>query len=169
MYLLQNTDMPIRYTRNALFFGLPNFGLGYLLAGVNFHKRSINKYIYLVLGVAFFFLQIPEYRLVKSENINLEMYVSGVLAAVFLLQFFLGIKHADCPFYYKWVGKSAPFYVYILHMAVSVVQSRLMPLESDLTRCIVVLFASFVIYEICYLVGMLIKTCKNSVRKEPSA
>lgn len=163
MYLLQNTDMPIRYTRNAWFFGLPNFGLGYLLARVNFHKRSWYKYIYLVLGVAFFILQIYEYKLVKTENISLEMYISSVLSAVFLMQFFLGIKNADCPFYYKYVGKSASFYIYILHMAVAVVLSRLVTFDNAMIKSTWVLIVSFIIYEICYLLSLLLKSVKAKI------
>ena len=157
MYLLQNTDMPIRYTRNALFFGLPNFALGYSIAGINFHKKPWYKYLYLAGGILCFFLQITEYRLVKTENISLEMYISGVLAAVLLLQFFLGIRRADCPLYYQWVGKNAPFYVYILHMAVAVVLGKLFTFENLLLKCLAVLLVSFVIYEIAYLLSRCIK------------
>lgn len=161
MYLLQNTDMPIRYTRNAWFFGLPNFALGFTLARFNFHKKNWYKYLYLVLGVALFALQIIEYRLVKTDNISLEMYVCGVLSAVFLLQFFLGIRNGDCPIYYKLVGKNAPFYVYILHMAVAVVLSRLFTFQNLMLKCTVVLIVSFLIYEICYLLSLLWKRVKS--------
>lgn len=155
MYIFQNTDMPIRYTRNAWFMGLPNFALGFTLAKFNFHKKSWYKYIYLILGVIFFFLQIFEYNIVKTENISLEMYVSGVLSAIFLLQFFLGIKRADCGFYYKWVGKNCSFYVYILHMAVAAVLSKLFTFSNLMVKCAVVLVASFVIYEFGYLLSLL--------------
>ncbi len=155
MYLVQDTDMPIRYTRNAWFFGLPCFGVGYLVAGINFHKKSWYKYIYLALGVACFFLQIFEDRLLRRENTSLEMYVTGVLAAVFLLLFFLGIKNADCPLYYKLVGKNAPFYIYILHMAVSVVLSRFITFSALLVKCLAVLIVSFAIYEMVYLLYLL--------------
>lgn len=157
MYLLQDTDMPIRYTRNAWFFGLPNFALGFTLAKFNFNKKSWYKYVYLVLGVAFFLLQIAEYNLVKTENISLEMYISGVLSATFLLQFFLGIKKADCPFYYKWIGKNAAFYIYILHMAVAVVISKLFTFPNLMMKCTAVLLVSFAIYEAFYLLSLLRK------------
>ena len=161
MYLIQHTDMPIRYTRNAWFLGLPNFGLGYLLAGVNFHKKSWYKYLYLALGVIFFFLQIPEYQLVKSENISLEMYISGVLSAVFFLQFFLGIKNADCPVYYKWIGKNASFYIYIFHLAVMVVLAKFFTFPNDMVKSVFVLITSFLVYEVMHLVIMLIKYIKG--------
>lgn len=162
MYLLQDTDMPIRYTRNALFFGLPNFALGYMLAGINFHKKSWYKYLYLVFGILFFFLQIFEYRLVKTEYISMEMYLSSVLSAVCFLQFFLGIKRADCPFYYKWIGKSAPFYIYIFHMAVAVVLSKFISFPNTMFKCACVLFVSFAIYEVCYLLSIFIRYKKQN-------
>jgi surface polysaccharide O-acyltransferase-like enzyme len=160
MYLVQDTDMPIRYTRNAWFFGLPNFGLGFMLAKFNLNKKRWYKYLYLVLGAVFFFLQIPEYNLVKADNISLEMYISGVLSAVFLLLFFLCIQRADCPFYYKWFGKNGSFYVYILHMAVSVVLSKFITFPNLMFKCFVVLLVSFAIYEICYLLFLLVKQLK---------
>ena len=161
MYLFQNTDMPIRYTRNAWFFGLPNFALGFTLAKFNFHKKSWYKYIYLIFGVLFFFLQVTEYKLVKTENISLEMYISSVLAAMFLLQFFLGIKRADCRFYYKWIGKNGSFYVYILHMAVAVVLAKFFTFPNLMVKCTVVLAVSFVVYEVGYLLSLLHKYVKS--------
>ena len=161
MYLFQDTDMPIRYTRNAWFFGLPNFALGFTLAKFNFHKKSWYKYIYLAAGVLFYFLQIGEYNIIKTENISLEMYVSSVLSAVFLLQFFLGIKRADCRFYYKWIGKNGSFYVYIFHMAVAVVLSKFFSFPNLMLKCTVVLVVSFTIYEVGYLLSLLIKHLKE--------
>ena len=161
MYLLQDTDMPIRYTRNAFFFGLPNFALGFTLAKFDFHKKGWYKYLYLALGVLFYFLQVPEYLLVKTDNISLEMYLSGVAAAVFLLLFFLGIKNADCPFYYKGVGKNAPFYVYILHMAVAVVLAKFVSISDAMFRSFVVLLLSFLIYEAVYLASLAIKRIRE--------
>ncbi len=162
MYLVQNTDMPIRYTRNAWFLGLPNFGLGFLIARIDFHKKSWYKYLYLLTGILFFFMQMVEYALVKTENISLEMYVTGILAEVCLLQFFLGIKNADCPAYYRWVGKNGAFYVYILHMAVAVVLSKFITFPSLILKCLVVLVVSFAIYELVYL---LFKLKKNIAKK----
>ena len=161
MYLLQDTDMPIRYTRNAWFFGLPNFGLGFLLAQFDFNKKSWYKYIYLVLGVIFFFLQITEYKLVKTENISLEMYISSVLSAVFLLLFFLGIKRSDFPFYYKWIGKNASFYIYIFHMAVMVVLSKFFTFPNMMFECFIILIVSFALYEAGHLVMLLVNHIKS--------
>ena len=157
--------MPIRYVRNAWLFGLPVFGLGYILAKFNFNKKSYLKYIYLALAIAFFVLQIFEDRLLRflsnDSPLNIEMYICSVISAVMFLQFFLGIKKSDCAFYYKWFGKNGSFYVYILHMAVAVVIAKLFSFNNLLVKSFVVLIVSFAIYEICYLCGMLYKKLKN--------
>ena len=163
MCLFQKTDMPVRYTRNAFFLGLPNFALGFMLARFNFNKRSFYKYIYLVLGLLCFNMQIREYEWIKSEYIKSEMYVSGVLAAAFLLLFFLGLKKRRADFYYKWVGKNAPFYIYILHMAVSVVLSKMYDFPSPKEKTLSVFVASFLIYEVTYLILMGCKKIKNVI------
>ena len=157
MYHIQYTDMPYRYTRNAWFFGLPNFGLGYMLARFNFNKKSWYKYIYLLLGVLFFFLQVTEYKLWEADILKLEMYICGVLSAIFLLQFFLGIEKGECKLYYKLVGKGASFYVYSLHMAVAVALSRFITFENTMLKSFWVLVVSFLLYEIGYLSTKLVK------------
>ena len=56
MYIIQShTDIPIRYMRNAWFLGLPNFGLGYLIASYRTDNKSKYKYIYLILAILFFY------------------------------------------------------------------------------------------------------------------
>jgi hypothetical protein len=145
------TSVQMRYMRNAWFFGLPCFGLGYLLAGIKWPRSRLAQIIYGVLGVGFFALQMVEDSLWRTPNCKIEMYVSGVLAAVCLLQFFLCIRRAECGFYYKWIGKSAPFYVYILHMAVAVTLSRFVVMENLYLQSLAVFLISFGIYEAVYL------------------
>lgn len=84
MKLLQYTDMPIRYTRNALVFGLPNFAIGYLAAKHRYNKifSLPQKTALLAAGILFFFLQIPE-----SKIIVMEMYLSTVFSGAFFLLF----------------------------------------------------------------------------------
>ena len=96
VYFFQpETSVQMRYMRNAWFFGLPCFGLGYLLAGIKWPRSRLAQIIYGVLGVVFFGLQMVEDSLWRTPNCKIEMYVSGVLAAVCLLQFFLCIRRAD--------------------------------------------------------------------------
>lgn len=149
MRLFQYTDMPIRYTRNAWFNGLPFFGMGYLMAQYDFHKKSWYKYIYLILAIGFTLLQIPEHSLVKAE-----VYASTVPAAAFTLLFFLGLKSPKADFYYKWFGKAMPFYVYILHMAVGIIVGRIWEFTDLFARSIVILLISIAIYEVSYLSWM---------------
>ncbi len=80
----------------------------------------------------------------------MEMYVSGVVSAVMLLAFFLGIKKSRCDLYYRLVGKDGPFYIFILHMAVSEVLELFMTFDSGLVQCGVVFALSFALYEAGY-------------------
>ena len=148
MRLFQYTDMPIRYTRNALFFGLPLFALGFCMAKYDFHKKPWLKYVYLLLGVCFFLLQVIESRIVV-----MEMYVSTVLSAAFLLQSFVGMRTGRCDWFYRWFGKNMAFYVYILHVAVGITLGRLFEFPNPYLKSTVTLLVSVLIYEICFLVG----------------
>ena len=166
MYILQpTTDIPVRYMRNAWFFGLPTFGLGYWIARWDWHKKSWAKDLYLALALLFFALQIPEHHLVARENSALEMYITGVLSAVFFLQFFMGLQKTNCHFYYTWIGKSAPFYIYILHMGVACALSNLTSFPNLMLKSAVVFFLSFAIYEIVFLLLKLFAWTKK--RKNP--
>jgi hypothetical protein len=156
MRIFQETDMPIRYTRNAWFMGLPFFGIGYLLAQYDLHKKHWYKWLYLLLGTIFFLLQIPEHKIVQTE-----VYASTVPAAAFILLFFVGLPSPKADFYYKWFGKSMPFYIYILHMAVGVVLGKLFTFQSLFVRSIAILLVSIGIYEVCYLTGMGIRRAKR--------
>ena len=154
IYFFQpETDVPMRYMRNAWFFGLPCFGLGYLLAGIRWPRTRLAQIIYGVLGLGFFGLQMVEDALWRTPNCKIEMYISGVISAVCLLQFFLCIQRAECSFYYKWIGKSAPFYVYILHMAVAVTLSRFVSFGNLYVKSLIVFAVSFALYEVVYLAG----------------
>ena len=162
MHLFQYTDMPIRYTRNAWFMGLPFFGMGYLLAQFNLHKKCWYKYLYLVVGVLFFLLQIPEHQIVQTE-----VYASTVPATAFLLLFFIGLPSPKAELYYQWFGKNMPFYVYILHMAVGIVVGRLYDFDDLFVRSIVILAVSIAVYEVCYLVCKLYRKLSNKTAQEP--
>jgi surface polysaccharide O-acyltransferase-like enzyme len=156
MRIFQETDMPIRFTRNAWFMGLPFFGMGYLLAQYDLHKKRWYKWIYLLLGIVFFLLQIPEHSIVQTE-----VYASTVPATAFILLFFLDLPSPRADFYYKWFGKSMSFYVYILHMAVGIVLGKLFTFQNLFFRSIAILLLSIGVYEACYLAGMWIRHTKR--------
>ena len=156
MYLIQeDTALPFRYMRNAWFFGLPTFGLGFIGAKIDWNKKSWYRYIYLLLAIGFFFLQIVEHNLIAPSINRLEMYITGIISSFFFLQFFLSFKKANCKFYYKWIGKSASFYIYILHMLVSVSIRNLISIENSYLYVLIVFLVSFLIYEIVFLLKKL--------------
>ncbi len=156
MRLFQYTDMPIRYTRNAWFMGLPFFGMGYLLAQFDLHKKQWYKYIYLCLGMLFFLLQIREHDLVETE-----VYASTIPATAFLLLFFLGLPSPKADFYYNWVGKDASFWIYILHMAAGIVVGRIYEFEDLLLRSIVIWVMCLAVYEIGFLFMKLLRKIRS--------
>lgn len=156
MYFIQpQTALPIRYIRNAWFFGLPNLGLGYLAARVNRGGSARRKWAYLAAALVLFFLQIPEASL-YPENAELEMYISGVAAALLFILFFMEIKAPLGKLYYRFAGKSASFCIYILHMGVAVEFERLCDFSSSMLKCVAVFFISFAIYEIVFLFSRLL-------------
>ncbi len=154
MKLFQYTDMPIRYTRNALFFGLPNFAIGYLTAKRTKGKETSLKkrLLFLALGLAFFFLQILE-----SKLIVMEQYVSTVLANYFLLRFFLSLRGVRGDLYYRIFGKNLSFYIYILHVAVGITFGDLFTFPTPMAKCAVVFLLSIGLYECAFWAWKLLK------------
>lgn len=150
--IMEGDGISIYYTRNALFTGLPMTAIGYCLSKWKFLRaRSYLKWIYLVLGVAAFCLQMLEYK------INFfEYYISSIFSAAFLLLFLADLRSPSANWYYKYVGKEMPYYIYVLHLAVGFVLEELTPLRAwALVPCIFLL--SFAIYEAGYLLSVLIK------------
>lgn len=160
MHFFQDTDIPVRYMRNALFFGLPTFGFGYLLAGKNFHKKPWCKFLYLGLGVVFFFLQIGEHALLHTPNESLEMYVSGVISGACFLLSLSTFKSDKFGWFYKAVGKNGAFYIYVLHLSVAVLLSWFISFPNAIVKCLAVFAVSFLIYEIGFLISKALKKKK---------
>ena len=142
----EELDVSLYYLRNALFMGLPLFGIGYLMAQVNFHPKWWLKYLYLALGILFFFLQI-----VDADGRILEMYPTGILSSIFLLQFFIGLKPVNSNWYYKWFGKNMYFYIYLLHVMVGYSLTKMYEIKNSYSKAFLVLLISFIIYECIYL------------------
>ena len=134
------------YTRNALFFGLPMFGIGYLLARFNLHKLKWLKFIYLVLGLVCCYLQI-----IEGKFLIREVYISSIFSAAFLLLFFVDLKCVKAEWYYNYVGKSATFYVYLLHLGVGKQLEKYFTIDNAYLKCFVIFLSSFIIYEVIYL------------------
>ena len=149
------------YTRNALFFGLPMCGLGYLLAQYNFHKKKWLKFLYLALGLAFFYLQT-----VEGNLLELELYLSSIFSAVFLFLFFMDLKPVKADWYYTYIGKSAHFYIYIIHLAVGKRFEKLITINHIYLKCFAVFAVSLVLYEICFLMVKLVKYLYENFHKK---
>ena len=147
------------YTRNALFFGLPMFGIGYLLARFNLHKFKWLKFTYLVLGLGCFYLQIME-----SNFMIREVYVSSIFSAAFLLLFFVGLKMVQADWYYNYVGKSVTFYVYLIHLGVGKQLEKYFTINNVYLKCFVIFLASLIIYEVIYLLIKFIKYIYEFIR-----
>lgn len=156
MKLFQPTDMPIRYTRNAWFFGLPLYGIGYTMAKFNLNKKKWYKYIYLALAISFFVLQIYE-----SNIVVMEMYISTILSGFFFLQFFIGLPKIKCDWFYNWFGKSIAFYIYILHVMIGTIVGHLFDFPNLMLKCFVILIVCFAVYEISFLLCKFIKYHKK--------
>lgn len=168
MYLIQpDTALFVRYMRNAWFFGLPNFAIGYLLGKrqrcAN-PQKQLKKYIYLISGIIFFFLQILEAK-IYPDNSKMEMYLTSIISAICLISFFMSIDKTQSRWYYDWIGKSASFYIYILHMGVAVVLARFVTFGSAMQKSLVVFVVSFVIYEILFLCNKLFSHIKHTKMK----
>jgi len=117
------------------------------------------KYVYLLFGIGFFFLQIYESRIVV-----MEMYISTILAAVCLLQFFMGLRGVRCDWFYRWFGKDMAFYIYIFHVAVGITLGRVVEFPNLYLKSTVILLVSMGIYEVCFLAGKAIEHLRKKER-----
>lgn len=150
--LLDYNPLSVEFTRNGLFMGLPMTGIGYCLGKAKFlRKKHYLKWIYLLLGITMFGLQMLEVKLMP-----MECYITSIVSAIFLLLFFVNLPSPKADFYYKYIGKGMPFYIYMLHLTVG---NFLMPrVSTPRTILPLLVFAiSFAIYEITFLCNLLIK------------
>ncbi|MCM1289536.1 MAG: acyltransferase [Corallococcus sp.] len=134
------------YRRNALFMGLPAVATGYLLGK---HKNALcpqnrYKWIYLVLGIAFFFLQYFENMIVE-----MEYYVTSVLCSACLVVFFTNLKPTENTAYYKYFGRNMSFYLYVIHLAAGELLQKHSKI-SDAALVFLTFAVSFAVYEIAY-------------------
>lgn len=149
--LFQNS-VPMNYTRNALFMALPMIATGYAMGKFKLlHNKSWFKWIYLILGIVFFMLQYFE-----EQILPMEYYICSVLSAAFFLAFFTGLKPTKNTSYYNIFGCNMPFYLYVLHVGVGHTLNRYFTI-SPFYKSLLILFISFIVYEVCYLIYNLVK------------
>ena len=163
-YLKLFTDFQLqnRYTRNAIFFGLPLFGLGYLLAQINLNEKPWHKWLYLVLGIGFCFVQMAESLLVVGE-----CYISSIISAVCLFKFFASLKAPKADWFYKYIGKNVFFYIYVIHLPLIYMFNEI--LTSPVALWFAVFFASLALYFVGFYTNMGVKALARKVKENKSA
>ncbi len=152
--MIQPNSVEEIYVRNAIFTGLPMVGIGYSLNKLTFlYKKSYYKWIYLFLGIAMLLLQAVEYMIFP-----MEIYISSILSSIFLLLFFVQLKSSSTSkisnFYYKYIGKNMPFYIYVLHVAVARILSKINC--NEYLYLFLIFITSFAVYEVFHLLRLLI-------------
>lgn len=123
---LKNTPLfltNLNLTRNAILFGLPLFGIGYLI-GKKKLELSKKKIITLfLLAILFFVLQILEdYFYLKIFSISsAEFYICSVVSSALFVCVLTNLKSNPKKLdnFYKIFGKKYSFYLYIMHIVVA--------------------------------------------------
>ena len=93
-----------------------------------------------------------------------EVYVSSIFSAAFLLLFFVDLKTVQADWYYNYVGKSASFYVYLIHLGVGKQLEKYFTINNVYLKCFVIFLASLIIYEVIYLLIKFIKYIYEFIR-----
>jgi len=150
-----NYSIASNYTRNAIFMGFPIFAIGYMLGKYkNKDFKVWQTIIFGVLAVGIWALSV-----VEKNIMILEFYICSVVASIFFILFFTSLKTPENKFtnwYYKWIGKTPTFYIYIFHMALGKEIQRVSTF-SPFVNTIFIFLACFAMYEFFHLLSMLIK------------
>ncbi len=113
--LFMTSSLPVYYTRNFLFTGLPFFYLGGIIRNNTSitNKETIN-YKALILIILFAFTSYVESVLLSKQS---DIYISTIFLSYFMLTFFVSIKRCKKSFISQ-IGERDSLYIYILHIAV---------------------------------------------------
>lgn len=154
-------------TRNALFFGLPCFAIGfdihYLVAKYidTKNKKIFFASVSAALAIALFFLQWPEW---KALGINGECYISGFFSAAFFVTFFLLCPSPNPKYFSLITGTGLTFYAYIYHTAVAKVLDTYVTFEGN-SRPYAVICVSLLLALITHWVILFGKYVYHKVKK----
>ncbi len=160
-FFLDFTKVDLIYTRNALFFAFPCICIGFLIG--KFKNKNFSKFEkinFAFLGVAFMFLQISE-SLYKTS----EFYISSILSAIFFTLFFTSVNFKANKFsdwYYKYIGKNAPFYIFILHVFIGQTLEKYISINKYIFL-LVIFLCSFILYEIVHLTILTFNIIKEKI------
>jgi len=155
------------YRRNWMFFGLPCFGIGYLLSGLLKKKEKCKWWLVLVelaVALGFWILSYFEYKFIG----DISYYFSTLVSAICFISFFDSIskreKVSNCEikfsnFFYKWIGPNGALYIYITHM-IPVMIFNEFGLKTFVYN--VATFAiCFTVYELIHIIIVLVKQKKE--------
>lgn len=159
-HLIADYNIPLILTRNAAFTGFPCFLVGYLL-GKNRDKEwnTPNKILFFILSILTVGLSMVEGLIIETE-----IYISSILASIFIILFLSGLRtkrNKFYNFYYKWIGPDSAFYIYILHIAIGDILIK--PGMNDFFSCILVFIISFMLYEIIHIIVKSIELNKHKM------
>ncbi len=149
------------YVRNGLIMGTALIELGYLLNYVVKKQKYWHKYIYLIVGLICTYLQFIESKYLCGS----ELYFTSIPASVFLFLFVIDLKSPVkfTNWFYKWFGKYSYLAVYILHIFVNNIIVKLITINSPILHRITIFIVCLIIYEIFFLISMLIKKIKFKI------
>ena len=153
------------YTRNVLFMGLPIFAIGYNLGKLKKHKFNTTQTI--LLGI--FAVVSLALSILESKIVVMEFYICSLVSSALFILFFNSVELKENRFsnwYYKWIGKDAVFYIYILHILVFNTIVRFFHTNSFVNALLIFAF-SFVIYEVLHLLKLLVKFIVKSIKNKP--
>ncbi len=159
-----NYSLPLSFTRNAVFMGMPIFSIGYLLGKLKYKKFNYkHSLIFAFLGAGLLFLSVLE-----SQIMSLEFYICSILSSVFLILFFNSLPTVNVKisnFYYKWIGKNSAFYIYILHILIyNVLVYKIN--ETRFVKCIFDFLICFVVYLLFHLLTILFRHIKLKTKNK---
>ena len=114
--IITGNNIPIFYSRNFLFTGLPFFFLGYLIKK---NEKIINRYISkntAIVGIFIFLVTgfVEEFAFGIYDNTG-DLYISSAFMSTALFILFLKIDYKKENFVSK-IGKNDCLYIYIFHI-----------------------------------------------------
>ncbi len=154
----------IEYTRNAILFGLPLFGIGYLIADINFDKLKSINLVVLFLAIIFMILQGFENKLyLNLFKIEAEFFICSIVGSMLFIIYCKNLQYKG-QWLYKIVDGKISFYIYVIHVMIGGLISRFFGIKN-----LKLTFVTIVISTLVYFIGRfswtLFKSIKNKILK----
>ncbi len=144
----------LEYTRNAILFGLPLFGIGYIISSVNLKKLQPINLIIFIAAILFAVLQTFEnvlyIRLFKVEG---EFFISSVIGSALFVVFFKNLRHKG-EWFYKITDEKISFFVYIVHLIIASLLQRCFGIDSWLLTLSTIVVSTLLYCVIRYSISL---------------